>query len=361
MLGGTIRARGATQGVSGGIYLLVFTVAAAGALAATPLAGRLGRALGLVDRPGGRRRHQGEVPRLGGIGPAVGFFVALGAAFLTGALTQGYSANDALRLRGLWVGGLAALLFGLLDDRFDLAPRAQLLLQTALGAIAVGTLLWLERFTLPVLGYVELDDYAWGAFVYIPLTLFWTVGMINTVNWLDGLDGLAGGVGAIVCLVLAVHMHRVGQGAVALLPLALCGALAGFLPYNLAPARVFLGSGGAYFLGYALAGLGLIAGGRIATVLLVLAVPIVDVLWQIVDRLRAGRSAAQADRGHLHYRLLDRGLSQRTIVALYWGLCAVFGVLALTVSSRIVKLLTLAAIALAVIGVLALLSRRRGR
>jgi UDP-GlcNAc:undecaprenyl-phosphate GlcNAc-1-phosphate transferase len=183
------------------------------------------------------------------------------------------------------------------------------------------------------------------------------MGMMNTVNWLDGLDGLAGGVGAILCLVLAIHMHRVGQPSVALLPLALLGVLVGFLPHNFA-ARIFLGSAGAFFLGYALGGLGLIAGGRVATVLLVMGLPIVDVAWQIFDRLRHRHAPGQADRGHLHFRLLDLGLSPRTIVLLYWGFCALFGVLALVVSSRLYKLLALAGIGIVVVVVLVWLSRR---
>jgi UDP-GlcNAc:undecaprenyl-phosphate GlcNAc-1-phosphate transferase len=182
--------------------------------------------------------------------------------------------------------------------------------------------------------------------------------MMNTVNWLDGLDGLAAGVGAILCLVLALHMHRVGQSSVALLPLALLGALLGFLPFNFAPARVFLGSAGTFFLGYALGGLGLIAGGRTATLLMVMALPVVDVAWQIFDRLRRRRSPTQADRGHLHFRLLDLGLSQRTIVLLYWGICTVFGLLGL-IASPLHKLLALVGISVAAIIALAFLSRER--
>jgi UDP-GlcNAc:undecaprenyl-phosphate GlcNAc-1-phosphate transferase len=184
--------------------------------------------------------------------------------------------------------------------------------------------------------------------------------MINTVNWLDGLGGLAAGVGAILCLVLVLHMHRVGQPSVALLPLALLGALLGFLPYNLAPSRVFLGSAGAFFLGYALGCMGLVAGGRVATVLLVMGLPIVDVAWQIFDRVRHHHSPGRADRGHLHFRLLDLGLSERAIVFLYWGFCALFGLLALTVSSRIYKLLALIGIGVGVFCTLAFLSRGRG-
>ena len=136
------------------------------------------------------------------------------------------------------------------------------------------------------------------------------------------------------------------------------GALLGFLPYNFS-ARIFLGSAGAFFLGYALSGLGLIAGGRVATMLLVMGLPVVDVAWQIFDRVRHRRSLTQGDRGHLHFRLLDLGLSERAIVLLYWGFCALFGLLALIVSSRFHKMLALVGIGAIVVVVLALLSRER--
>jgi UDP-GlcNAc:undecaprenyl-phosphate GlcNAc-1-phosphate transferase len=298
------------------------------------------------------------VPRLGGVALFGAFVVAIGVAAWQGSLTAGYSAGDFTRLRGLLIGGLGAFLFGLIDDRFDLPPLPQFVFQFVLSLIALATLLWLERFTLPFLGYVELEAYPWGTWVYVPLTIVWMMGMMNTVNWLDGLGGLAAGVGAILCLVLAIHMHRVEQPGVALLPLALLGALLGFLPYNVAPSRVFLGSAGALFLGYALGGLGLIAGGRVATVLLVMGLPIVDVVWRIFDRVRHRRSPVQADRGHLHFRLLDMGLSERTIVLLYWGFCALFGLLALAASSRVHKLLALVGIGVVVLVVLAWLSRK---
>lgn len=337
--------------------LFTLVVSLALALALTPIAGRLGHRLGIVDRPGGRRGHKGTVPRLGGVALFVAFMAAIGLAAWRGTLSVGYGVADFTRLAGLLIGGAGAFLVGLADDRFDLSPVVQTILQFALSLIAVAHLLWLERFTLPFVGYVELEAYSWGVFVYAPLTILWVMGMMNTINWLDGLDGLAAGVGAILCLVLAIHMHRVGQSSVALLPLALLGAILGFLPYNVSPARVFLGSAGAFFLGYALACLGLIAGGRIATVLLVMGLPIVDVAWQIFDRLRHHRSPAEADRGHLHFRLLDMGLSERVIVLLYWGFCALFGVVALLVASRLYKLLALAAIGVFVIIVLSWLSR----
>lgn len=341
-------------------YALVFGTSLGVALILTPLAGRLGRRLNIVDHPGGRRRHQGEVPRLGGMPLFVAFAAAVGVAAWRGVLTAGYGRSDALRLNGLLIGGTAAFLFGLLDDRFDLPPWPQFAFQFALSLIALSSLLWLERFTLPFVGIIRLNDYPWGPLIYVPLTVLWVMGMINTVNWLDGLDGLAAGVGVILCLVLAIHMrYRAEQPQIsaALLPLALMGALVGFLPYNVAPARVFLGSGGTFFLGYALAGLGLIAGGRTATVLMVMGLPIVDVAWQIFDRIRHRRSPVRGDRGHLHYRLRDLGLSRRTIVSLYWAFCAGFGLLAL-IAAPWQKLLALLGIGGIVILVLISLSRR---
>jgi UDP-GlcNAc:undecaprenyl-phosphate GlcNAc-1-phosphate transferase len=148
---------------------------------------------------------------------------------------------------------------------------------------------------------------------------------------------------------------------VALLPLALLGALVGFLPFNFAPARIFLGSAGAFFLGYALGGLGLIAGGRAPTVLMVVALPVVDVAWQIFDRLRRRRSPAAADRGHLHYRLLDLGVSQEAIVLAYWTFCGLFGLLVLIVSSWLFKLIALLVLGILVMSVLLALSRRPPR
>lgn len=340
-------------------YALVFGTSFGLAALMTPVVGRLGRRLGIVDHPGGRRRHKGAVPRLGGVAVFLGFSGAVGIAAWRGVLMEGYSSSDVLRLKGLLIGGAMAFLFGLLDDRFNLSPWPQFAFQFVVSLVALATLLWLERFTLPFFGTIKLNDYPWGPLVYAPLTVLWVMGMINTVNWLDGLDGLAAGVGAILCLVLAIHMrYRAAQpqASVALLPVALMGALVGFLPFNIAPAQVFLGSAGAFFLGYALAGLGLIAGGRTATVLMVMGLPIVDVAWQIFDRLRHKRSPVQGDRGHLHYRLRDMGLSRRAIVLIYWAFCSMFGLLAL-IAAPWQKLVALLSIAVVVILALVSLSQ----
>lgn len=337
------------------VYLVVFAVAVLSALVITPLAGRWGRYLGMVDRPGGRRAHRDVISRTGGIGLFVPFLLALAVGLAFRIPTA--DPKEPLRLLGLVLGSLWMFIVGLADDRWDLSPRLQLMAQMVAGGIAIATLIFIERVNNPLTNQVVVFPMV----VVVPLTLFWVMGMINTVNWLDGLDGLAAGVAAILCIVLAVHMHRVGQPSVALLPIALLGATLGFLPYNFHPARVFMGSNGAFFLGYALGCLGIMAGARVATVLLVMGIPIADVAWQIIYRIRHQRSPTMGDRGHLHFRLQDMGLPQPLIVIAYWAFCGVFGLLALIVSSRLYKLLALLVLGAAVIGVLAFLSRRSDR
>ncbi|RME13201.1 MAG: undecaprenyl/decaprenyl-phosphate alpha-N-acetylglucosaminyl 1-phosphate transferase, partial [Ardenticatenia bacterium] len=192
-----------------------------------------------------------------------------------------------------------------------------------------------------------------------PLTIFWFTGTLNTINWLDGLDGLAAGVVAIASAVFAAHMIRLGQYSVALLALALLGATLGFLPYNFNPARTFMGTTGAYFLGYTLAALGIMAGAKVATFLLVLIIPILDVAWQIVARIRQGRSPFHGDRGHLHHRLYDAGFSQRQVVLTYWGICALFGTLALLLPTPVFKLLALSIVSLGALAFFWYLARRQ--
>ena len=164
---------------------------------------------------------------------------------------------------------------------------------------------------------------------------------------------------AILSAVLAIHMYREGQHSVALLPLALLGATLGFLPYNFHPAKVFMGSSGSFFLGFAVGALAIMAGAKMATVLLVMGIPILDVAWRIFDRLRLGRSPLVGDRGHLHFRLLDLGLSQRQIVLLYYLFCSSFGLLALLISSRIYKFLALLVLGAMTLLLLLFISRKK--
>lgn len=331
-------------------FAAVFATGLLVALLGTPLAAALGRRLGLMDLPGPRRKHRGAIPRTGGI--------ALYAAFMAAMLlAQGLSVprqdpNELVRFAGIALGTTFLFVVGLLDDWKELPPAPQYAAQAIAAGIAIACLVFIERVMNPFND--ELLVFPLWATVLI--TLFWIMGMINTVNFLDGVDGLAAGVGAIVSAFLAVHMLREGQYSVALLPLALLGATLGFLPYNFTPARIFLGSG-SWVLGYAIATLGIAAGAKVALVLLVLTIPIVDVAWLIVSRLRAGQPIGQADRRHLHYRLMDLGLSSRQVVLLYYAYCILLGASALLISSRLLKLVTLVALALGTLAILSWLAR----
>jgi UDP-GlcNAc:undecaprenyl-phosphate GlcNAc-1-phosphate transferase len=318
---------------------LVFAIALIISAVVTPLARLLGLRLGLVDHPGGRRQHVGAISRVGGVALYAGFTAAVLAAVLlpAGWFPPRLDPKETTRLAGLLVGTGLIFLFGLLDDRYQFSSWPQYLAQFLSCFIAIGTVIFIERVNRPFGGAQIV--FPWPV-VWL-LTIFWFMGMMNTVNWLDGLDGLAAGVGAIMSAFLAIHMIREGQLSVALLPVALLGATLGFLPFNFNPARVFMGSSGSYFLGWALAALGIIGGAKVATVLLVMGLPILDVAWLIFYRWRRGGKVSAGGRDHLHYRLLDLGLSQRQIVLGYYAWCLAFGALALWLENRLYKLIAL--------------------
>jgi UDP-GlcNAc:undecaprenyl-phosphate GlcNAc-1-phosphate transferase len=188
--------------------------------------------------------------------------------------------------------------------------------------------------------------------------------MMNTMNWLDGLDGLAAGVTLIAGVMLFVNSaFRLDppQTSVSLLHLALMGAALGFLLHNFYPARIIMG-GGAVYLGFTLGSLSIIGGAKMATILLVMGLPLLDAVWQVVNRVRHGRSPFSGDRGHLHFRLLDAGLSHRAIVVAYYLFCALFGVLTLVVTSQFFKLVALSVMLLfVVVGFITLSRVAQGR
>jgi UDP-GlcNAc:undecaprenyl-phosphate GlcNAc-1-phosphate transferase len=226
--------------------------------------------------------------------------------------------------------------------------------QFAGAAIAISQLIFIEVYTNPVSGKLVMIERP----VAIMITLLWIVGIINTVNWMDGLDGLAAGVGTIATLLFAWHSYRLGQEAVAAFPLALAGALLGFLPFNFAPARIFLGSAGAYVLGYNLATLSILSPAKIATALLVLAIPILDGVWRVLDRLRHRKSPFIGDRGHLHFQLADEGVPTKWIVLGYYCISVTFGLVAIF-APGLTKLFILLLFGLAGLASLILLSYRR--
>jgi UDP-GlcNAc:undecaprenyl-phosphate GlcNAc-1-phosphate transferase len=324
------------------IYLLTLAISFILALALVPVVMWAARRWDVVDRPGGRRQHRGAIPRMGGVAIYGGF---VGANLLVRALPEAWlpattDPNEAFRWLGLMVGATFVVAFGLLDDKYGFKSGPQYLAQIAAGAIAIFFTIFIERINNPF-GPGQIV-FPW--YVIWPLTIFWFMGFINTVNFLDGVDGLAAAVAGVVTVVLAIHMYRTGQASVMLIALALLGSVLGFLLFNWPPAKIFMGSAGSYLLGFTLAALGLIAGARVATVLLVMGLPIMDVAWLIWWRWRHHKPLFQGDRNHLHFRLLDKGFTPRQIVLGYVAFGAVFGAISLMTASSGVKLLALGAL-----------------
>ena len=335
-------------------FFLVFGLSSGLVALLTPLAIRLGQRWQLFDVPGGRRKHVGRIVRTGSLGLFPAFAVAALVPLLLGVPRE--DPLELTRLTGVLLGMGLVWILGLLDDRFSLPLWPQLGGIALAALIAIAFKVFIELFSNPFTdAQVEVDWY-----LMLPLTLAWIMGMSGTMNMLDGLDGLAIGVTGISALVLFVHMIRLHQHSVALLPLALLGCCLGFLPYNFSPARIFLG-GGAYVLGYALATLSIVAGAKVASALLVLWLPILDVIWQIYSRWRRGQPLALGDRGHLHFRLQDLGWPQERIVLLYYGITAVLGAVALLSSSRLLKFAILLIVGLFLTMLLALLPRSGGQ
>ena len=340
-------------------FAVVFGVGFLLSLVLTPLTARLGRRLGLVQLPGGRRKHTGAVPRIGGAAIYIAFVIALlvsqmlvvdpgdpDPALPLALRVLRFDPKEIIRLTGLLVGSTAIFLVGLYDDWKEMGPLPQYIAQIIVAAIAVLFLIIIEYVNNPFTGQ-QTPDFPY--IVTVTVTLFWLGLMMNTVNWLDGLDGLAAGVVVLACVVLFVNsVFRLepAQHSVALLPTALLGATLGFLPFNFYPARIFLGSSGAFLLGYLLGTLSIIGGAKVAAILLVMGLPLLDVAWQIFERVRRGQNPAIGDRGHLHFRLLDVGFSQRQIVLAYYAFCAAFGGLALLITPRLYKFIAIVVMAI---------------
>jgi UDP-GlcNAc:undecaprenyl-phosphate GlcNAc-1-phosphate transferase len=334
-------------------FLIVFGVAFGLALLLTPQTVKLGHRLQILAVPGGRRRHVRATSKVGGL--------AIVAAFMAAAIVAQFTPvertdpNEIIRLTGLLAGGLFIYGVGFLDDKYDFSPLTSYLAQLIAAAIAVGCLIFIQSFNNPLTGDTQTG---WPYWVTVTISLFWLGLMMNTVNFLDGLDGLAAGVTAIASLMIFLHAaFQLNQVSVGLLPLALFGATLGFLPFNFHPARVFMG-GGAVFLGFTLGCLSIIGGAKMATILLVMGLPLMDLAWQAIRRLSHGRNPMFGDRGHLHFRLADLGYSQRAIVLGYYAFSAVFGGLALLTTSRLYKLTGLVVMAVILIGTFAAVSWR---
>lgn len=301
------------------VNLLLETVAIAfvAAFLVTPLMRRLALSLGFVAAPNERSVHTSPVPYLGGVAIFLAFLAAIAASGLL-------SRHD---MPALLLGGLAVLLLGIVDDYRPLPAAVKFGGQIAIAAAVAWAGVSIDYVTNPFGGILRLG--VWG----IPITVAWIVAIVNILNLSDGLDGLAAGITAIAAMTMLVSALLTGQPeAAVLLAAALLGSTMGFLPWNFNPAKIFMGDAGSMFLGYVLATVAIQGSLKspalitLAVPILALGVPIFDTAFAILRRWRAGRPIMQADRGHLHHRLLAIGLTQRETVLLLYCVSGWFAV-----------------------------------
>jgi len=316
-----------------GPIVVVFVCAAALALAFTPIVRRIVIRYEIVDRPEARRVNLIPVPRGGGLAVSAAFLLVASvvlsvnqaALFVPIPFTLVPSDVTALLLGGAVAAGLGAI-----DDLLDLRARVQLVGQILLAAGAVALGITIDFIADPFgPGVIRFSGP-----IAAGLTIFWIVGMINSINWIDGLDGLSSGVAFIAAVTLGLISLtiQVGQPLIAVLCFALAGSLLGFLRWNFHPATIFAGTSGVQFVGFTLAVLAILGTAKVAVALLVLGVPIIDTFWIIVRRVSQGRSPFSPDRTHIHHRLLDLGLSHRQTVLVIYGICLALAILALLLS-----------------------------
>ena len=316
-------------------FVMVFNLALAVSLAMIPAARYISCRFDITSQPGGRRQESLAMPKLGGLAIFAGFLIAIALAQLLPV--PRFDPYEIIRLAGLIIGGIVIFALGIIDDIWGLNYFQAFLGQILSAAIAIVFQIFIEFFNNPFTG---LQTDPWPPLVTVALTMFWLILMMNTVNLLDGSDGLAAGLAVIAGMVLFLNSAfrlEPAQTSVSLLPLALAGASLGFLVHNFYPARIYMG-GSAWFLGYVLGTLSIIGGAKMATILLVMGLPLMDLGWQIINRLRHGYNPFHGDRGHLHFRLLDAGLlSPRQIALGYYAICALLGLLTLVTASQLFK------------------------
>ena len=328
-------------------YLLVGLIAAVATAASLPAVIRFARAHGWQATPDERRMHPVPTPDVGGISMFIGILAAIVGASLIGDFDQLF--QDSKEIIGVVVASAIIFALGILDDIRDISPPAKV---TGVVVAAVA-LVWfgvtMFQFRVPFLDVFVLSG------DWVPLfTVFWLLGMTQAINLIDGLDGLAAGIVAIGAAAFFIYSRDLAEGNLLpqpnigpLVAIIAVGVCIGFLPFNFNPARIFMGDSGSLLLGLLMAVATSVVGGRadpdtqsangqtyfflapIFISLLVLAVPIVDVLFAIIRRTASGRSFTQADMGHLHHRLIQLGHGPRRSVVILWGWAALLSTVVL--------------------------------
>lgn len=327
-------------------YAVLFLVAGVVTIVLVPVAKRLAIRFDAIDYPSARRVNMLPVPRLGGVAIFGGIVAAL-VCLMVGMQFFGWSnpfmPHDGIEVN--YVGVLIGIAFmfavGVVDDVVDLSPKVKMAGQIVAACIVAASGLLLSDIHNPIgEGYVE---FGWVSY---PLTVFYLVAFANVINLIDGLDGLAAGITAIsatTILVFAVVTHRPDAAMISVL---LLGACIGFLKDNFYPASIFMGDSGALLLGFALGIISLFAVARSALFvsllvpILAAGVPILDTFFAIVRRKREHRPIDEADKGHIHHRLMKAGFSQRTTVLIMWAWTAMLALcgMVITVADNLVRI-----------------------
>ncbi|WKV10236.1 MraY family glycosyltransferase [Thermoanaerobacterium sp. CMT5567-10] len=306
-----------------GIYILSFVVAFVVALMATPAAKKLAYKIGAIDIPKDKRRvHKKPVPLIGGLAIYLGTILSI-LLFLPKSQTN----------LGIIAGSTIIVVLGIFDDKYELKAKVKLLGQLLASFVVVLSGVRIDWLTNPFGdGMINIGVFA------IPLSIFWIVGITNAMNLIDGLDGLAAGIASISSGSLFVVSLLNGRYATALITAAVTGAALGFLPYNFNPAKIFMGDTGAMFLGFILSAVSIqgavksAAAIAIAVPILALGVPVFDTAFAIIRRIANKKPIMEADKGHLHHRLLALGLTQKQAVFVMYGVSLFLGLSAILIS-----------------------------
>lgn len=305
-------------------YACVFLAALLGCVITTPTARRIAVRAGAIDVPSRRRVNTHPIPRMGGISIFLGLAAAavvqwLGTTYLGWPVVLVSSPKLSVTYHGIVASMVAIFIVGLVDDVKSLKPLPKLIGQILAATIAAASGLLIGNIVNPFGG----PEIALGPLAY-PVTIIYLVAFANIVNLIDGLDGLAAGITCISSFTMFILSMLSGRADAATFALALCGSTLGFLRYNFSPACIFMGDSGSLLLGFSLGCISLLSVTRVAGIttlllpLVLAGIPIIDTFSAIVRRKRAHVSVGQADRGHIHHRLIAEGFDQRQAVVLIY-------------------------------------------
>jgi len=312
----------------------------------TPLIRRMAIKLNAIDVPTEKRRvHTKPIPRLGGLAIVLGFIISLAAHFameIANGDIMDYNLIFQNQLIGLALGILILEVAGVWDDIKPIRAWTKLLFQIAAAGVVVGFGVRVDFITNPFTGNLIF----FGNFA-IPITMIWIVGITNAINFIDGLDGLAAGTASISSLALLFISILWSDTQLIFLTAALAGSTLGFLPFNFNPAKIFMGEAGSAFLGFVLGSISIMGMIKSYTTLaiiiplVVLGLPIFDTAFAIIRRISKGQSPMVADRGHLHHRLVDAGLTQKQAVLILYSISAILGIVGLMIVQEMWRLIIL--------------------